>query len=202
MGSIGDMVGGMTSTQILVGLVAFIMLAGSLGFNAYWHAKKESEIPCLSCLGLDPVSETFDGEWWTSYPSSYDKAGQPVSHPDFVKSKFNRYSVVLVFLWKDPCSGCVQQWESMSDAGLVSGGEEDGKMAKYVSNVALLSLDVNTETGRTAFDTYGKIKGFEGTPTTAFIIELPDGGYGWFGYVGPMDGADVDAILQFGMQHH
>jgi len=205
MGFIGDILSRMSNTQIFVGLVAFILFAGSLGLGAYSHTKSEAEVTCLSCLALVPNMEGFDGNWWVKYPDSYEAAGKKVSHPDFVKSALGSHKAVMIFLWQDACPGCEEQWEDMVDYGTVQGTEKKGTMAMYKDQAKLYTLNVKTDTsGKLAFEAYGRVKGTQGTPTTVILHKMPSGSIGWYAFVGWTHDSEpemVDNILTLALSH-
>ena len=198
MGLIGTIISRMSTNQIFVGLIAFVMFVGSIGLGAYTYAREEGEVLCLSCLGLDPVVPGFD-DWWVNYPSSFEKAGSPVSHPSWVRDSLRNYDVVMIFFWQPACDGCDEQWEDMKDDDLVQGTESSGSMDKYSSEVKLYSLDIQKTNGRDAFDAYAQFRPKPGTPTTTFVIRLPDGSIGWYSHLNKMSAGEVDGMLQIAM---
>jgi len=191
----------LTDNQVFMVFFTFILLLGTIAMGAYSYAKSQSEITCFSCLGLYPEAGEFE-DWWTKYPDGHVNAGEKVNHPFWIDDDLESHNAVMLFFSTPSCSGCDQQWEDMSDAGLVSGSKLDGELTKFNEFVKFYTLDANVEKNYNTLKVYDPEGRNYGVPVTVFLTNMKSGQIGWYSYKGPLPAGDVAAILEIAIHHN
>lgn len=178
-------------------IVSFAWLLIGANLGGYESTRLQNEVLCLSCLGLDPAAEDFEG-FWVEHPDT----GKVPKHPDWLEDELDGKKAVFIFTWDYGCKACDVQWEDMKDAGLVSGDKSDPTLEKYTDDLVLLCLrssDEEDKRGSEAKDIYDpNMDTGPGDPMSLFFTleEDTDDPIYWWGTEGKMKAGDVETVIE------
>jgi len=184
--------GGMNGAQRTLSILMIVVLVGGLAAGGYEVSDGNNGVKCLSCLALVP---SLSGAWSDS----------PLDHPNEVMSDLDSGKIALLFFWQPSCGACDKQWEDMKDYGLVTGTEQQGRMAKYDSEVELHSVNARDDPYTDWFREYASAFPEDdwATPMTSIVFKDGSSIY-WFSEIGYEEGKkmtpeDIESLLNEAM---
>jgi thiol-disulfide isomerase/thioredoxin len=138
---------------------------------------------------------TYDDDWWISYPQQNPSSGGQVSHPSWITDRIKDKTIV-VFAHSDNCVPCIKQQESIS-----------AMMKVYGNDIQLLDLLSGSDArAMEAFKAYDPNGSPNYIPLTAIITLADDNGgtvrITWHSFEGATGDEWLDNYVKDAIYYH